>query len=376
MTPLRVLRVYHSAVVGEYRERDRLLQTNHGYDMHLVCPPSWSEGGRLVEAEPHSPVPLHILSVAGRQHPNLFWYSPRALNELLRRLRPHIFDLHEEPYSLAVAAALRGAKRHAPSARVCVYTAQNLYKRYPPPFRRLERLALQTATAAYPCSTEAGEVLKQKGFRGNTHVIPLGVSVADVLDRKSRAEPRVGFVGRLEKYKGPRIALKAFAAASAGVQGTLTIVGAGTEEQALRDETSAAGLTERVRFTGAVTQEEALRHIQGFDILLVPSLTTPSWKEQFGRVAAQAMAAGTSVIASDSGSLREVVGDAGVLVPEGDVDRFAAELRRLLRSTEARRQLGDRARHRAVTHFSWDCVATKMSEMYQTMLTSPRDKSP
>ena len=63
-----------------------------------------------------------------------------------------------------------------------------------------------------------------------------------------------------------------------------------------------------------------------FDVVAVPSLETPSWIEQFGRVAVEAMASGVAVVASDSGSLPEVVADAGILVPPGDVGALAGAL--------------------------------------------------
>lgn len=54
------------------------------------------------------------------------------------------------------------------------------------------------------------------------------------------------------------------------------------------------------------------------EVLVLPSLTVHDWAEQFGRVIVEAMFAGTAVIASSSGSIPEVVADAGILVPEAD----------------------------------------------------------
>src|SRR5690349_5731376 len=100
--PVRILRVYHSGVVDEYRARDRLLRDVHGFDSQLMIPPSWVEGGSRVEPGPESDVPLHVVNVRGRGHPNLFWYSSRAFRRVLRTFRPAVVDFHEEPYSLAV----------------------------------------------------------------------------------------------------------------------------------------------------------------------------------------------------------------------------------------------------------------------------------
>src|SRR5438270_13598925 len=111
---MRVLRLYHSGVVDEYRQRERLLRQRFGHDVHLVSPPAWSEGGRLVKASSDSEVPVHVVAVHGRPHPNLFWYDTAELCDILRKVRPHIVDFHEEPYSVAVAAGLRAVRREAP----------------------------------------------------------------------------------------------------------------------------------------------------------------------------------------------------------------------------------------------------------------------
>lgn len=362
---VRVLRVYHSAVVEEYRQRERMLRERHGYDVHLVCPPVWQEGSSLVRAERDDDVPVHVVKVRGRRHPILFWYDTRALRRVVREFRPEIVDLHEEPYSLAVAAALRVSKQEAPGAAICLYSAQNILKRYPPPFRQIERRALAAADAAYPCSREAGEVLRAKGFRGTLHVLPLGVSIPDRRAPTGDEALRVGFVGRLEPYKGAEVALRAFAKTAEALDASLELVGSGSEEQRLRELANRLGVSRRVAFVGAVPQEEALHRIGRYDVLLVPSLTTRSWKEQFGRVAAQAMAAGTPVIASDCGSLPEVVGSSGKIVREGDVDQLALALAELLGDPHERQSLARRGRAAAVERLTWDYVAAGFDRMYR-----------
>jgi glycosyltransferase involved in cell wall biosynthesis len=363
----RVLRVYHSAVVGEYRERDRLLRERHGFDVHLVAPPAWNEGGELVVAEPDSRVPIDIVDVRGPKHPILFWYQMRAFRRVLRRLRPAIVDLHEEPYSLSVAAALGAVKAEAPGAAVCVYSAQNIFKRYPPPFRQLERRALKRASAAYPCSSEAGVVLRRKRFSGALHVLPLGVTTSDGT-RVASGSARVGFVGRLEPYKGAAVAIEAFATAAINPEARLELVGAGPQRTELEALATRLGVANRVEFTGSVSQDRALERIRNFDVVVVPSLTTRTWKEQFGRVPAQAFAAGVPVIASDSGSLPEVVDGCGEIVREGRADDLARALERLLGDPARRQELAARGRTRALEEFSWERVADRHAAMYRDMI--------
>jgi glycosyltransferase involved in cell wall biosynthesis len=291
-------------------------------------------------------------------------------------VRPHIVDLHEEPYSLAVASALRAVQREAPKARVCIYSAQNIYKRYPPPFSQLERRALSGASAAYPCSTEAGQVLRAKGFEGRLHVLPLGVSVEPVQAvRVGRDGLRVGFLGRLEPYKGADMALRAFAEAAFDVDAKLELVGAGSQEAALKRRADRLGIRSRVEFPGALSQDEALRRISRYHIVVVPSLTTRRWKEQFGRVAAQAMAAGTPVIASDCGALPEVLGGCGEVFSQGDSSELAVKLRRLLTDVDRRRQMTECGRRRVVEHLSWERVVEGVDRMYSLALSDPQPHS-
>jgi glycosyltransferase involved in cell wall biosynthesis len=370
VSAIRVLRISNSAVVPEYRRREHLLRSGHGYDMHLVSPPAFAEGGSMVTATEDPDVPVHIVNTRGRRyHPILFWYVTSQLRRVIREVRPQIVDLHQEPYSLAAAAALRAIEAEAPRAKICIYTAQNILKRYPPPFRQLEQRALRLSAAAYPCATEAGEVLRAKGFAGAMHVLPLGVSVRPELPRSFGLDGlRVGFLGRLEPYKGGELAIRAFQAATQDLDATLEIVGSGSQREELERCAAGLGVAQRVVFTGAVSQEEALDKIRSYDAVLVPSLTTATWKEQFGRIPAQALEAGTPVIASDSGSLREVVGDCGVLVREGDVDALSNALGALLRDPRQRAELSARGRERASAVFSWEVVADGCDRMYREML--------
>jgi glycosyltransferase involved in cell wall biosynthesis len=363
---LRVLRLYHSGVVPEYRQRERVLRERHGHDVHLICPPAWNEGGSLVRADVDQDPNVHVVEVQGRQHPILFWYSPRELRRVLRELKPDIVDLQEEPYSLAVASALRATRAEAPHAKVCIYSAQNIFKRYPPPFRQLERRALACATGAYPCSAEAGEVMCAKGYGGLLRVLPLGVTLP--AQAPPEKEPlTIGFVGRIEPYKGGMIALEAFAKAAADIDAYLEFLGSGSQEDDLKRQAAALGVQDKVLFSGARPQDEALQRIARYAAVVMPSVTTKTWKEQFGRVAVQAMAACTPVIASDSGSLREVVGPAGILVPEGDGEAVCRAIRRILLEPSVRAELARLGRARAEERFTWERVADGCDELYRAM---------
>jgi GT2 family glycosyltransferase len=124
------------------------------------------------------------------------------------------------------------------------------------------------------------------------------------------------------------------------------------------------GTSHRVELLGPVDQDDLPDFYRAIDILAVPSLTTASWVEQYGRVAVEAMACGTPVVASDSGALRDVVADAGVLVPPGDAQALGAALAALASDPVRRADLVERGLERAATT-GWDRVAAAYDAMYR-----------
>lgn len=338
--------------------------------MALVSARRWDEGGAVVEMETDGD-DFVIGARTWGSHPNLFLFDPRPIWRSMRKRTPQILDVHEEPCSLA-AAELRLLRRAlCPSARLVLYSAQNIFKRYPWPFSMLERASLRASSGVYVCNRAAARILERKGFTGTMAVLPLGVD----LDRFEPGCPplrgddaglRLGYVGRLEERKGLQIVLEAMRDEPTW---SLDVVGDGPFAGELRAR--AAALQTRVRFRGYVTNDELPEVYRSFDVLVVPSLPTPRWEEQFCRVAVEAMACAVPVVVSASGALPEVVGEGGRLFPPGDHAALRKTLRELERDGAGRRALGELARA-ASRRFAWNAVAAGHRELYDTVLGSSR----
>jgi glycosyltransferase involved in cell wall biosynthesis len=366
---IAVLRVCHSGVVTSWRRRDRELEAE-GAAVTLVCARVWNEGGRPVPLEPAPDEPVVGLRTLGR-HPNLFVYDPIALWRALKTAQYQILDIHEEPVSLAAAEVQLVAYLARRRTVICLYSAQNIDKRYPLPFRWLERAALRRAAAVHTCNDEVEPILRRKGFRGIVENLGLGVDTDPYTSHDEARQPgpvRVGYVGRLEAHKGVAVAIDAMTLVPCC---HLEIVGGGPQRAELERRVEARGLADRVQFSGATTAESLPEHYKSFDIVVVPSLETRTWIEQFGRVAVEAMAAGVPVIASESGALPEVVGDAGVLVAPGSASSLAVALRRLAADPNERARLGNLGRKRAA-RFSWQQVARRQLKLYERVLARER----
>ena len=357
----RVLRISHSAVVTAWRQRERLLR-RAGVDLTLATAERWEEGGSPVPFTPSGDAFAVAVRTVGH-HPNLFVFDPRPLWRLLGDGRWDLIDLHEEPFGLAVAEVLVLRRLRARGTPYLVCSAQNIDKRYPPPFRWLERWSLRGAAGAYTCNTEAGEILRRKGLSGELELVPLGVDVArfhPVDRRPPSGRLRVGFVGRLIPHKGVDVLLRSL---TLDDRLDADVYGAGPEAGALGALADELGVTGRVTFHGYVDEADLPDVYPTFDVLAVPSVPVPGWLEQFGRVVVEGQASGVPAVASASGALPDVVGEAGLLVPPGDPGALAAALVRILDEPGLWERLR-RTGTDAVGRFSWESVADLQQALY------------
>ncbi len=360
---LKVMRVAHHAVVSAWRERERLLRAG-GAQVELFSARRWNEGGHEVELDAGDDTFVHPVTTVGT-HPNAFAYSPWRL---LRALAagPDLLDLHEEPFAFATAELLLLRFLARSKAPYVLYSAQNIEKRYPVPFRWFESYALRHAAAAYVCNERAGEILVKKGLRGPVELIPLGVNVDHftAADRSGPGDrPVIGYVGRLEPHKGVSVLLHA---AVENPSWSVRITGDGSQRAALEALAAELGIEDRVAFLGFARDAELAERYRELDVVAVPSVPWPGWLEQFCRVAVEAMASGVPVVASRSGAIPDVVADAGILVEPGD----AAELSRGIRfALEAGRwqRLRESGLARA-QNYTWDRIAAQHLELYRRMV--------
>ena len=226
---MRVLRISHSGTVDAWRERERVVR-RHGHQVTSVVATVWDEGGRPVRLDARPGEDVIGVPTFGR-HPALFIYDPLPLWRLLGK-RWDVIDLHEEPFALASAEVLLLRALRRSRAPYCLYSAQNIDKRYPIPFRWLERWSLRHAAAVSACNSQAAEIVTSKGLGGRAVVIGLGVdpeafSPGPVRPPSPNGIVRVGYAGRLAAHKGVDVLLEA---AAMNPRLHVAIAGAGQQE--------------------------------------------------------------------------------------------------------------------------------------------------
>ena len=183
------------------------------------------------------------------------------------------------------------------------------------------------------------------------------------MDLPGVGRPRVGFVGRLEPVKGLGVLMQAFEWLT--TRASLVVAGEGSERGLL--------VGDRVHALAPVAYENLPSLLKSLDVLALPSVTIlPLHREQFGRVLVEAMAAGVPVVGSSSGAIPEVIGDAGLLVPERDPVALASAIDTILGDAELRQRLVERGARRARMHFDWSVVATQTLNLFHAAVAHRR----
>jgi glycosyltransferase involved in cell wall biosynthesis len=381
---LRVLMISKACIIGAYQKKLEELARFPEVELTVVVPPYWRDerGVMRLEREHTQGYELVVEKMALNGHFHLHFYP--GLAKHFRRIRPHIVHIDEEPYNVATWQAMRLAKKHG--AKAIFFTWQNIHRRYPPPFSLIESYNLRHADYAIAGNSEAVRVLQAKGYRGPVRVIPqFGVdtdkfkvqsSKFKVQSSKLKAQSSkfkvsnsqftIGYVGRLVEEKGVHILLRAVA--GLGGEWRLRILGSGPQKASLQKLAAELGIAKRVQFETPIPSVQMPGYYSQLDALVLPSLTRPNWKEQFGRVLIEAMACGVPVVGSDSGEIPNVIGEAGLVFAEGDERALRAKLSQLMTDSTLREELAQRGRERVLAHYTQAQVAAKTYQVYCELL--------
>lgn len=375
---MRVLVISHALAEPAVRGRWQRLAARPGWEVALLVPAAWTAGnfGQLLQWRPEAEA-----RAGWTVWPRPVWrpgdwqrYLFRRLGPDVRRFQPDVIAVMQEENTWVLQQLLALRRRWWPRARVVFFTWNNLGVCLRRPWQRLQwRRVCAHADAALAGSAEAAQGLRDAGFARPVHVqTEIGVDTdmfqPDPAGREAVRRERgltgftVGYAGRLVPEKGIDDLLAATPAGDA-----LLLVGEGPQRAEL--ERRAQGRC--VQFTGKIPVDQMRRYFCAMDVLVLPSRTTPHWKEQFGLVLAQAMACGVPVIGSSSGAIPEVIGDAGLLFPEGDVAALSAHLAALAADPARRADLAARGRRRAVSRYSADALADDFAQWAEQTLGSP-----
>ncbi len=365
---MRVTVVSKTFVADTAQRQLEWIARQPGIELTLVTPPEWkSDDGRMLPFVPRYTSGYAVCPLSVRFNGKYHFYTYRGLRSTIHDLRPDIVHIDEEPYNPAGAQAQRAA--NVVGARTVFVAWQNILRGYPFPFSAMEQYNYRHTSHIIAGVAEAEQVVRAKGYLGPVS----GFSVHGVDPAIYSPRPRqphdglvVGYVGRLVFYKGVGLLIEALAGLPPGIR--LRLLGSGPDAEALRQLAAVKGVANRVEFAPAVAASEVPEALAGVDVLALPSLTQPNWMEQFGRVLVEAMACAVPVLGSNSGAIPQVIGDAGVIVPEGDVEALRGALLRLASDEGLRQWYATAGRQRVLARFTQEQVAKNVAAVYAAVL--------
>lgn len=324
---------------------------------------------------------LPVRQLRGGRGPIWWWYP--GLAELVDERRPDVLHVLTEPWSTLVAQSLAIARARS-WVGVVAHGCDNQFTHGSAWEQTARRAALRLMLRrldGYVSWNREGALLAERfgpPRSGSVPVIPAVVphpaEFAQPGENGSRSREAfgippdrtvIGFIGRLTAEKGVRELLQALEAMESPDR-YCAVWGAGALEAELTDFFRARPSIGALH--GSLPLAEVPKALAACDLLALPSKTTREWKEQFGRIAVEAMHAGVPVVASTSGALPEVLGDAGVLVDEGDAESLARALDRLVEEGERRAVLAARGRRRASSLFDPQLLARRLIDYWSGLV--------
>ena len=375
---MRVLLISHTCQSRtEGQPKAALLSRIPGVELKVLIPDRWKHYGKWRPTDVPSPdqfeckVGRVAWSWAGPAQFYLHWYP--ELPRIVKEFKPDVIDLWEEPWGLVSVLTCRVRNRYAPEAKIVTETEQNINKQLPFPFEKFRSYTLSQADYAVGRNSEAVAILKSKGYAGPAEVVPNAVD-ADLFHPLNRQECRdklgftgfvAGYVGRLVEEKGLGDMVDALKNCPKNVK--LVFVGAGAFAESLQTQAKTLGVADRITFLPSRPLDQLPEVMNAMDVLVLPSRTTPSWKEQFGRVIIEAQACATPVIGSSSGAIPDVVGDGGLIFEERNSIALAQSLTDLASDSDRCRTMGLLGRKAVEQHYTWQRVAEQMYSIYEAV---------
>ena len=339
--------------------------TRMGHEVKILGPYSPSrapaEEGTFIPVGRSVPVPYGG-SIA-RISPSPWLYS--RVRSILNEEKFDLVHVHEPFSPMLPVYALQYSQGTNVGTFHASYSSPRRYRFTHPFLRRWDsRLHGRIAVSLGACQVS-------RFLPGDYRIIPNGIDV----DRFSRdlhpfpelqdGKVNILFVGRIEKRKGLRYLLEAFARLKWEFEELrLIVVGPGSLDADCWRVLSERNLQDVV-FTGAVPARDVPRYYSSAHIFCAPA----TGRESFGVVLLEAMASGKPIVATQIEGYSAVVdhGGQGLLVPPKDSDCLAEAIAHLIRDPDLRLQMGDAGRA-AVEQYRWETVSQRVMDYYLDLM--------
>jgi L-malate glycosyltransferase len=389
---MKILVASHTYIVDINREKFKILSTlEPDIEITVVVPRRWNPGGvqnKIIETQFSQEGSFQVVPISNFSQNNqgLLAFGTDII-QLLQKFRPQIIQVEQGTKSLAYAQLIFLNNLLKLKAKNILFTWWNLPYELKWPVSLLENCNLQHTDGIIAGNLDGANILRQRGYKSAIAVMPqLGVDETlfyptaknTNLLREFGIEPTdfvVGYVGRFVEEKGLLTLAKALAGLTK-LPWKWLLVGQGKLRSQLAEKSIEWGIGDRIIWVESVSHEDIPPYINLMNCLVLPSqtsykfqtLTAVGWKEQFGHVLIEAMACKIPVIGSDCGEIPHVIGDAGLIFPEGNADALRECLQQLIERSDLVTDLGQRGYNKVMKNYTNKALAEQLLEFYKELV--------
>jgi glycosyltransferase involved in cell wall biosynthesis len=365
---MKVLVVSHSYTVGVNQQKIQRLAKLPGISVALTAPKVFMDMGRklYLEKTPDAAFRMYPLNVFWYNHLYVHFYDWFQLLRAFIKEKPDVLYIEEEPQSLATGQVLLTALLF--NVKRVLLTWENLEVKFPLYKRLIAWWVLRRIDVVVGGTGDALATISKIGFKGKGFVNPQFGLDEDIFCPKNVNPLKtklglgnkfvIGFIARLTPEKGILTLIRA--AAQIPFDFILLIVGDGPVKDPAVKLAAELGIENKVKWGGIISHKQLPEYMNCFDLFVLPSIPSSTWKEQFGHVVIEAMACQVPVIGSDCGAIPELIGDGGLVFPSGDESRLAAHIKALFDDPGLRKAMGARGRQRVLENYSDRVIVQKL----------------
>ncbi len=388
---MKILIASHTYIVDLNCEKLRALsQLEPDIEVTVVVPKRWRPGGvqnKIIETQYRDEGKFRIVPVSNfsQNHQGLLTFGADLIS-LLRQFRPEVIQVEQGSRGLAYSQMITLNKLLRLKAKNVFFTWWNLPYNLKFPISLLEKYNLQNSHGIISGNQDGAEILRQRGYKGAIQVMPqLGVDESiftpqpqPELAKKLGIQENefvVGYVGRFVAEKGLLTLLNALTNLP-DKSWKLLLLGRGVLQSELMSKAAENNIQDRIIIVESVPHDDVAKYINLMNTLVLPSettykfktLTSVGWKEQFGHVLIEAMACQVPVIGSDSGEIPHVIGDAGLIFPEGNAKALANCILQLMEKPDFAQHLGEMGYQKAIVQYTNRALAKQQLEFYREIV--------
>jgi L-malate glycosyltransferase len=390
---MKILVASHTYIVDLNCEKFRTLATlEPNLEVTIVVPKKWRPGGvqnKTIETRPWQDGSFRVVPISNFSQNNqgMLCFGTDLVT-LMNEFRPDIIQVEQGAKAIGYAQMITLNRLLRLNAKNLFFTWWNLPYTLKFPISALEAYNLRHSHGIVSGNQDGVDVLRQRGYSGEMRVMPqLGVDESifrpqpqPELAAQVGIQPDefvIGFVGRFVEEKGLLTLCDAVAGLAQDKPWKLLLLGRGELKDQLMARAEKAGVGDRLIILESVPHADVPHYINLMNTLVLPSqstekfktLTSVGWKEQFGHVLIEAMACQVPVIGSDSGEIPHVIGDAGMVFPEGNAAALRDCLTQLMEQPQVAIDFSKRAYDRAMQCYTNRALAQQQLDFYQYLVS-------